>query len=93
MNKQSLFLAAAVSGLMFAGATASADHHEGAHKGAKKAAKEVTGECHGVNACKGQGACHGADHDCAGKNECTGQAWTTMTKKECKKAGGKFTKS
>ena len=48
------------------------------------------GECHGVNTCKGQGACGGTDHSCAGQNECRGQGWLKMSKDECNDQGGKF---
>jgi hypothetical protein len=53
------------------------------------------GECHGVNACKGQGDCGGKNkdgvkHSCAGQNACKGQGWLGMTKEQCDKKGGKF---
>jgi hypothetical protein len=48
------------------------------------------GECWGVNACKGQGACGGVGHECAGQNECKGQGWLTLTKPQCDERGGKF---
>jgi hypothetical protein len=58
-----------------------------------RAADEKTGgemvHCAGVNACKGQGACGGADHSCAGQNKCKGQGWVDMSKEECAKKGGK----
>ena len=48
------------------------------------------GHCNGANACKGQGACAGADHACAGKNSCKGKGFTEATAEECAKAGGKY---
>ncbi len=51
------------------------------------------GECHGVNACKGQGDCHGAGKSCAGSNECKGKGWKSMTEAECKAKAGKFVAS
>ena len=48
------------------------------------------GECWGVNACKGQGACGGAGHECAGQNACKGQGWLSLTKPECDGRNGKF---
>jgi hypothetical protein len=48
------------------------------------------GECWGVNACKGQGACGGVGHDCAGQNACKGQGWLSLTKDECDGRKGKF---
>lgn len=44
--------------------------------------------CHGVNSCKGQGACGSADHACAGKNACKGKGFVEVTAKECKEKGG-----
>ena len=70
-----LAIAAAVSGLMLAGTMAMSSE---AH-----AAKN--GHCHGVNSCKGKGACGGKDHACAGKNECKGKGWLDIGKKECNK--------
>lgn len=48
------------------------------------------GQCAGVNACKGQGACKTATSACKGQNACKGQGWMSMTASECKSAGGKF---
>lgn len=59
-------------------------------KGNKEAAGSVAKvECHGVNACKGQGECGGKGHACGGKNACKGQGWISMTKEECDSKGGK----
>lgn len=51
---------------------------------------EKAGECWGVNACKGQGACGGVGHECAGQNSCKGQGWLSLTEKKCLANGGKF---
>ena len=54
-------------------------------------AVEAAGEeikCAGINECKGQGACGGADHDCAGKNECKGKGWVKVSMAECTAKGG-----
>ena len=53
---------------------------------------EKTGECHGVNACKGKGDCGGKNpaHSCAGQNACKGKGWLKLTEKECKAKKGKF---
>lgn len=48
------------------------------------------GECHGINSCKGQGACGGKGHSCAGKNSCKGQGWLKMNESTCKEKGGTF---
>lgn len=48
------------------------------------------GECWGVNACKGQGACGGVGHECAGQNTCKGQGWLSLSKSECDGKSGKF---
>ncbi len=50
----------------------------------------VTGECHGVNSCKGQGECGGTGHACAGKNTCKGQGWIGLTKADCEGRSGIF---
>jgi uncharacterized membrane protein len=47
------------------------------------------GECHGVNACKGQGECGGTGHACAGKNACKGQGWIALSRADCDARGGK----
>lgn len=55
------------------------------------------GECHGVNECKGKGACggvhpDGTKYDCAGKNTCKGLGWLELTEKECNDKKGTFKK-
>ena len=57
-----------------------------AAEGDKGEAKKV--HCEGVNACKGQGACNGAGHDCAGKNACKGKGWVETSAADCKAKGG-----
>ena len=77
-------IAAAVAGLFAANTTPAADD-------AKKEAKDV--KCAGANACKGKGACGGANHDCAGKNACKGQGWEKVSSaKQCTDKGGKVVK-
>lgn len=44
--------------------------------------------CHGVNECKGHGACATSTNACAGKNACKGQGFVEMTESECKAKGG-----
>jgi len=80
-------MTAALGGLMLAATVSavSAEDTKGAAAGADK-----TGECHGINACKGTGACHGADQSCAGKNACKGKGWTKTTKADCEAKGGTF---
>lgn len=82
MKKSGLFFTAAVGGLMFA-ATCSPQAE-------KPKAEAVKGECHGINSCKGQGACGGKDHSCAGQNACKGQGWLKMTEEECNAQKGTF---
>jgi hypothetical protein len=55
-----------------------------------KADEAKKGECWGVNACKGQGACGGVGHECSGQNACKGQGWLSLTKPECDAKNGKF---
>ena len=55
--------------------------------------KKTGGEiyCTGINACKGSGACSGADHGCAGQNACKGQGVVKATsEKDCTEKGGKI---
>lgn len=86
-------LSATISGLLaMAAASAQADHHDKAAAGDGKGAapKADLGECHGINACKGQGACGGKGHSCAGKNTCKGQGWVQLSKADCDAKKGKF---
>jgi hypothetical protein len=47
------------------------------------AASEAKIQCTGVNACKGQSACKGANNACKGQNSCKGKGFLEMTKEEC----------
>ena len=78
MSIKGAMIAASVAGLFAAGV--------GVVPSAK-AGEEVT--CSGINACKGQGSCHGGGHSCAGKNACKGQGNTTTSKDNCLAKGGK----
>ncbi len=62
----------------------------GMEKTATKSAGTDMGECHGVNSCKGKGACGGKGHSCAGKNTCKGKGWEKLSKEECTKKKGTF---
>jgi hypothetical protein len=44
--------------------------------------------CMGVNSCKGNGACKGADNACKGQNSCKGKGFIEMSEKDCKAKGG-----
>lgn len=81
MSIKGMMIAASVAGL-FATGTA------GFAAAADKKGEEIT--CTGINACKGQGSCHGAGHACAGKNGCKGQGNTKTTKADCEAKGGKI---
>lgn len=59
-----------------------------ADKGGKDSGSK--GECHGVNSCKAQGACHGKDNSCKGTNTCKGKGWIPLSKEECEHAKGTF---
>ena len=49
-----------------------------------KGTKEAKVKCAGVNACKGKGACAGANNSCSGQNACKGKGWTEVASaKEC----------
>ncbi|HET7756376.1 MAG TPA: hypothetical protein VI195_09435 [Steroidobacteraceae bacterium] len=47
------------------------------------AGSEAKIQCAGVNACKGQSACKGANNACKGQNSCKGKGFLEMTEKEC----------
>lgn len=78
-------LMAAVAGLLTVGALGTAS--------TARAAEGDKVKCHGVNSCKGTGACSGAGHGCAGKNACKGQGFVEMSKDDCMKQGGKLTEA
>ncbi len=84
MNKK-LLIGAALAGLALTGCSSSSNHG--------MSDSSTKGQCHGINGCKGSGACGGAGHSCAGLNACKGKGWLKMTKKECSEKGGKFKKS
>ncbi len=78
-----MIIGAALSGLVLSGNLYSE----------QKEADNTKGECHGINSCKGTGACNGSTHSCSGKNSCKGQGWLSLTKKECDAKKGTFKKS
>ena len=86
MNSKHLLLAAALSGLALASL---------ANEAVKPAtsAKVLTGQCHGINSCKGTSACHSEMNSCAGTNACKGKGWLKTSEKECKQKKGKFKKA
>lgn len=83
----------AIAGLMLFSAQAQAE--------SKNTASETV-MCHGVNSCKGQGACAGkvdacsgknacnAEITCSGHNTCKGKGLIKLSKKECLDKGGKI---
>ncbi len=76
-------MGAAFAGLLMTTVGCASTHHSSSPKMAQ-------GECHGVNSCKGQGACGGAGHSCAGHNECKGKGWLKMSEAACSEAGGTY---
>jgi hypothetical protein len=71
MNSKAL-LAAAVTGIMFAGATpAFADGAKDGKSGSSDAPDKHS--CKGKNACKGQGGCKSDKNSCKGQNACKGK--------------------
>lgn len=73
-TKNSMVVAAAITGLLAAGALA----------GTAYAGESAKVKCYGANKCKGQGACGGVGHSCSGKNACKGQGYVeTDTKEAC----------
>lgn len=47
--------------------------------------------CAGVNACKGNSACKGAQSACKGQNACKGKGVVSMSEDACKAIGGTYT--
>ncbi|MBI3783699.1 MAG: hypothetical protein HY270_09870 [Deltaproteobacteria bacterium] len=80
MNTKALMIATAAAGLFLTGAVSA------------QAADDMAGEtvpCVGINACKGQGACHTVNNSCAGQNGCKGQGVSKVSAADCKAKGGK----
>ena len=93
--------AAALAALAMSGCNTTMPGRSGASGGAAESEKKPAapaaadagkkGECWGINACKGQGACGGADgHECAGQNACKGKGWLSLTKPDCDAKKGTF---
>ncbi|MGE3975329.1 MAG: hypothetical protein AB7F59_12460 [Bdellovibrionales bacterium] len=80
MNK-TILVTAAIAGLVSISGCSSSQKAQG---------ETAMGECHGINACKGQGECGGAGYSCAGKNSCKGQGWVKLSKSDCENKNGKF---
>ena len=89
MQTKNLLLAAALSGL----ALASMANETAKPAASAKEAKEVSGQCHGINSCKGTSACHSEMNSCAGTNACKGKGWLKTSEKECKQKKGTFKKA
>ena len=47
------------------------------------AADDAKVHCSGVNSCKGQSACKGANNACKGQNSCKGKGFLEMTTAQC----------
>ena len=46
-------------------------------------------QCFGINACKGQGSCKGANNACKGQNSCKGKGFVMKSSAaDCTNAGG-----
>jgi len=104
MNGKTTLAAAALSALGLAGCatadgggsmmmgrvSAPAASSESASVFTQPASSDKKGECWGVNACKGQGACGGDGHTCAGQNACKGKGWLSLTSGDCAGRNGKF---
>ena len=99
MNRKTNLAAAALAALAMGGCAAQSQGERRLERDGKPApttaekaaaAAGPKGECWGVNACKGQGACGGVGHECAGGNACKGQGWLSLTKPDCDAKAGKF---
>lgn len=89
--KSAVFKAAVSSVLaMTASTMIAADGAKKEKASAPKVDGATMGECHGINSCKGQGACGGKGHSCAGKNSCKGKGWVELSKSDCDAKKGKF---
>jgi len=87
-ERKKLIVSTAVAGLMTLASSASL-----MAAGKTAPTKAETGQCYGVNSCKGQSACTTAKNMCAGQNSCKGQGWMKMTKKQCAAKKGSFKKA
>jgi hypothetical protein len=85
--KTKTLMTAALGGLMFATTVSVASAEEA---GSAPTTGTKMGQCHGINSCKGTGACHSADTSCAGTNACKGKGWLRMAKTDCDAKGGTF---
>ena len=90
-NAKNTGLAIAAAAMMAAAPVSFADEHAESHVGQGSSAD--LGECHGVNACKGQSACATADSACKGHNGCKGEGFAKTTAAACEEKGGEFKKS
>lgn len=81
MNAKSVLATAALAGLLMG---------VGCSSSSTNTASSPMGECHGINSCKGTGACGGEGHSCAGQNKCKGQGWLKMSKTDCEGKKGTF---
>ena len=87
MKAKTSIYSAAVAGLLLVASHSSAS---GSYSYQPKTKSVESGQCHGVNACKGKSACGGAENSCAGKNACKGQGWVKMSEKKCDELGGDY---
>ncbi|HEX4924643.1 MAG TPA: hypothetical protein VFV50_11175 [Bdellovibrionales bacterium] len=101
MKRNSLLVSAALAGLLGACQSTAPKSPEEAEMKSLNEAKVVdapadaavtaqTGECHGINACKGKGECGSPTYSCAGNNACKGKGWISMTEADCLKKKGTF---
>src|SRR6185312_6467559 len=98
MDKRTTLTTAALAALTMAaagcasGAKNSKSSNGSSTASAAPAGSAATGECYGVNTCKGTGECGGPGHSCAGQNSCKGQGWITLTQAACEGKHGTFKK-
>lgn len=78
-----IVVATAVAGLFASGCKTTQSAAGGSGGGIVK--------CHGVNTCKGSGACKSATHACSGHNACKGKGWIKTSRSDCETKGGKST--
>ena len=90
MDRKTNLAAAALAALAMSGCKSTDNVAANSSTASAPTTTGAKGECWGVNACKGQGACGGVGHECAGQNECKGQGWLSLTKTDCDGRNGKF---
>ncbi|MES2148331.1 MAG: hypothetical protein V4508_00925 [Pseudomonadota bacterium] len=81
--KRGALLAASIAAMAWSGPVAA----EGVAASASTVADSV--HCVGINSCKSTSDCKSAENACKGKNVCKGHGFSSTSKADCAKKGGK----